>query len=159
MWLCTYCFIITLCLCHNYHQMATKSTHKCSYNSAVTLTSQLQSHIMNCLCLNNAWNQYQIMNWIAIPTITNKGSLWLGDNRWMLWYLDDIWWRHQMKTFSTFLALCADNLAVTGEFPSQRPATRSFGFFHDLRLNKRLSKQSWGGWFETPLLWADICYF
>ena len=29
---------------------------------------------------------------------------------------------------------------------SQRPVARSF----DLRLNKRLSKQSWGGWFETP---------
>ena len=33
---------------------------------------------------------------------------------------------------------------LTGEFPSQRPATRSFGVFFDLRLNKRLSKQSRG---------------
>ena len=32
---------------------------------------------------------------------------------------------------------------VTGEFPAQRPVTRSFGVFFDLRLNKRLSKQSW----------------
>ena len=38
----------------------------------------------------------------------------------------------------------------TGEFPSQRPATRSFDVFFDLSLNKRLSKQSWGWWFETP---------
>ena len=38
----------------------------------------------------------------------------------------------------------------TGEFPSQRPVTRSFDVFFDLRLNKRLSKQSWGWWFETP---------
>ena len=37
-----------------------------------------------------------------------------------------------------------------GEFPAQRPVTRSFGVFSDLRLNKRLSKQSWGWWFETP---------
>ena len=37
-----------------------------------------------------------------------------------------------------------------GEFPTQRPVTRSFGVFFDLRLNKRLSKQSWGWWFETP---------
>ena len=36
-----------------------------------------------------------------------------------------------------------------GEFPKQRPVTRSFGTFFDLRLNKRLSKQSWGWWFET----------
>ena len=37
-----------------------------------------------------------------------------------------------------------------GEFPTQRPATRSFDVFLDLRLNKRLSKQPWGWWFETP---------
>ena len=30
------------------------------------------------------------------------------------------------------------------------PVTRSFDVFFDLRLNKRLSKQSWGWWFETP---------
>ena len=30
-----------------------------------------------------------------------------------------------------------------------RPVTRSFDIFFDLRLNKRLSKQSWGWWFET----------
>ena len=39
-----------------------------------------------------------------------------------------------------------------GEFPAQRPVTRSFDVFFDLRLNKRLSKQSWGWWFETPSL-------
>ena len=32
---------------------------------------------------------------------------------------------------------------------AQRPVTRSFGVFFDLRLNKRLSKQSWCWWFET----------
>ena len=37
-----------------------------------------------------------------------------------------------------------------GEFPSQRPVTRTFCVFFDLRLNKRLSKQSWGWWFQTP---------
>ena len=36
-----------------------------------------------------------------------------------------------------------------GEFPTQRPVTRSFDVYFDLRLNKRLSKQSWGWWFET----------
>ena len=38
----------------------------------------------------------------------------------------------------------------TGEFPAQRPVTRSFDVFLDLRPNKRLSKQWWGWWFETP---------
>ena len=37
-----------------------------------------------------------------------------------------------------------------GEFPAQRPVTRSFDVFFDLRPNKRLSKQPWGWWFETP---------
>ena len=36
-----------------------------------------------------------------------------------------------------------------GEFPAQRPVTWSFDVFFDLRLNKRLSKQSWGWLFET----------
>ena len=36
-----------------------------------------------------------------------------------------------------------------GEFPTQRPVTRSFDVFFDLRLNKQLSKQPWGWWFET----------
>ena len=35
-----------------------------------------------------------------------------------------------------------------GEFPAQRPVTRSFDVFYDLRLKKRLSKQSWGWWLE-----------
>ena len=44
---------------------------------------------------------------------------------------------------------------LRGEFtgphwiPCIKPVTRSFDFFFDLRLNKRLSKQSWGWWFET----------
>ena len=37
-----------------------------------------------------------------------------------------------------------------GEFPTQRPVTRSFDVLFDLRLNKRLSKQPWGWWFEPP---------
>ena len=39
--------------------------------------------------------------------------------------------------------------------PHKRPVTRSLDVFFDLSLNKRLSKQSWGWWFETQLrpLW------
>ena len=63
------------------------------------------------------------------------------------------WWRHQMKTFSALLAICAGNSPFSGEFPTQRPLTPSFDVFLDLRLNKRLSKQPWGWWFET-LSWS-----
>ena len=55
-----------------------------------------------------------------------------------------------METLSALLAICAGNSPVTGEFPAQKPVTRSFDVFFDLRLNKRLSKQSWGWLFETP---------
>ena len=64
-------------------------------------------------------------------------------------YMQISWWRHQMETFSALLAICAGNSPVPGEFPNQRPVTRSFNVFFDLRPNKRLSKQSWGWWFET----------
>ena len=39
-----------------------------------------------------------------------------------------------METFSALLALCAGNSPVAGEFPSQRPVTRSFIVLFDLRL-------------------------
>ena len=54
-----------------------------------------------------------------------------------------------MEIFSALLAICAGNSPVPGEFPAQRPVTRSFDILFDLRLNQRLSKQSWDWWFET----------
>ena len=42
------------------------------------------------------------------------------------------WWRHQMETFSALLVICAGNSPVSGEFPAQRPVTRSFDVFLDL---------------------------
>ena len=53
------------------------------------------------------------------------------------------------KYFSALLAICVENSPVPNEFPTQRPVTLSFDVFFDLRLNKRLSKQSWGWWLET----------
>ena len=61
--------------------------------------------------------------------------------------LDDI---IKMETFSALLALCVGYSPVNGIFLAQRPVTRRFEFFFDLRLNQRLSKQSWGWWFERP---------
>ena len=50
-----------------------------------------------------------------------------------------------METFSALLAICAGNSPVHGEFLTQRPVTRGFDVFFDLRLNKRLS----GWWLKT----------
>ena len=68
----------------------------------------------------------------------------------MAWLVTSSWWRHQMETFSALLTICAGNSPVPGEFPTQKPVTQSFDIFFDLHLNKLLSKQSWGWWFETP---------
>ena len=67
------------------------------------------------------------------------------------------WWRHQMETFSTLLAICAWNSPVPSEFPTQRPVTWSFDVSFDLRRDKCLSKQSWGWWFERLArpLWSQ----
>ena len=104
------------------------------------------------------------MDWAKTTTIRDEKllSLWIRCNLYwrfdgisiMVWLskltkADESWWRHQMETFSALLAICAGNSPVTGEFPTQRPVTRSFDVYFDLRLNNRLSKQSWGWWFET----------
>ena len=47
-----------------------------------------------------------------------------------------------METLSALLALCAGNSPVTGEFSTQRPVTRFFDVFFDLRLNN--------AWVTTP---------
>ena len=61
-----------------------------------------------------------------------------------------------METFSALLAIYAGNSPVSGEFPAQRPVTRSFDIFCDLRLHERLSKHSWGWWPETPRAHCDV---
>ena len=58
------------------------------------------------------------------------------------------WWRHQMETFSTLLAICAVHRSPVNSLHKGQ-WRGALLFFFDLRLNKRLSKQSWGWWFET----------
>ena len=89
-------------------------------------------------------NEKGINPYLRFCEIRHLDIEWLY--KWKSW---DSWWRHQLETNSTVLAICAGNSQVPGEFPAQRPVTRSFDVFFDLRLNKRLSKQSWGWWFET----------
>ena len=69
--------------------------------------------------------------------------------KWYPWHNFTLW-RHRMGTFSALLAICAGNSPVPGEFPTQRPVTRSFDVYFDLCPNERLSKHSWGWWLEMP---------
>ena len=48
------------------------------------------------------------------------------------------------KSFRVTGHLCGEFTGTT-----QRPVTRRFDVYFDLRPDKRLSKQSWGWWFET----------
>ena len=58
------------------------------------------------------------------------------------------------KIFRVTDPLCGEFTGHRWIPPAQRPVTRSFATFFDLRLNKLLSKQSWGCWFET--LWRPL---
>ena len=98
--------------------------------------------------------QKYMKSWIAIVT-WQKTCVNLQSVRYLL--VTYRWWRHQTETFFPLLALCEGNIPVAGGFPSQRPVTRNFDVFLDLRLNKRLNKQSRPRWFETPShsLWRN----
>ena len=88
---------------------------------------------------------------ILFTSVDFKKSWILIPDPW-LFSTYETWWCHQIETFSALLALWAGNSTVTGELPAQSPVARSFDIFFDLRLNKQLSKQSWGWWFETSSL-------
>ena len=62
---------------------------------------------------------------------------------------DVIKWKH-FSRYWPFLALFAGNSPVTGEFSSQRPVTRSFDVFLDLRVTIQSSKQSKRRIFKAP---------
>ena len=59
------------------------------------------------------------------------------------------WWRLKREHFPRYWPFYEGNPLATGGFPSQRLMTRSFDVFCDLRLNKRLRKQSRRRWFKT----------
>ena len=67
-------------------------------------------------------------------------------------YLDFMMTSSNGNIFRVTGPLCGE-FTGPGEFSTQRPVTRSFDVFFDLRLNKRFSKQPWGWWFET-LSWS-----
>ena len=107
------------------------------------------------LLVNNTKYIMQLSNFIyfAVPVSERDHCLWESDHRHHRVHPShdpSAWWRQQMETLFKLLAICAGNSPVTGKFPAQRPVTRSFDVFFDLRRNKRLSKYPRSIWFETP---------
>ena len=74
---------------------------------------------------------------------TLQKQWWLSST--MTWHDDVIKWKH----FRVTGHLCGEFTGLRW-IPTQRPVTRNFDVFFDLRLNERLSKHSWGWWLETP---------
>ena len=69
--------------------------------------------------------------------------------QWKLCHLIS-WWRHQMETFSRHWPFVRGIHRSPVNSPHRGPVTRSFNVSFDLPMKKRLSKQWWGWWFETP---------
>ena len=94
------------------------------------------------------------------PRLRNVGRRWIMQKyttRLSVWHIIQLSlslrWRHMMTSsngniFRVTGPLCGE-FTGPGEFPTQRPVTWSFDVLFGLRLNKRLSKQPWGWWFET----------
>ena len=96
-------------------------------------------HIHSRLCLLcSRWNIFQILNYnhtisMMCPLLPNDEIDNVIRSLYCKYYLVtttqrniEPWWRHQMKTL---LAIYAGNSPVTGEFLTERPATRSFNVF------------------------------
>ena len=68
-----------------------------------------------------------------------------------------------METFSALLAICAGNSPVTVEFPAQRPVTRGFNVFFDMRQNRLVIWEAHYdvtemifGWARSELMGEDV---
>ena len=114
----------------------------------------------------NPWHQRLLaMWWMAIPSPwrprTTQGCCYmlpslpghLSKRNWSragLGELMAVYGPLSYKIVRVMMASSNENILrftglLCGEFTDP-----GFGVFFDLRLNKRLSKQSWGWWFETP---------
>ena len=100
----------------------------------------------------NGYISYTTMDVITYPRRTQCVCVFGGGGDWLNTpglMLSNMMTSSNGDIFRVTGHLCGE-FTGPGELPTQRPVTRSFDVFFDLRLNKRLSKQSWGWWFETP---------
>ena len=111
---------------------------KCQSNGVESGGDQEDNTWVDVDCAGVDWPQDSCTHQLATLDTSNHAS------RQSTWKRTWSWWRHQMEIYSALLALCHRWT------PRTKPVTQSFDVFFHLRLNKRLSKQSWGWWFETP---------
>ena len=97
--------------------------------------SVLECHPGRCVpcdCLPNGYMSYTKEAYVCLPCWNNtcRNYMMTSSNG---------------NIFRVTGPLCGE-FTGPGEFPTQRPVTRSFDVFFDLRPNKGLSKQPWGWW-------------
>ena len=109
-------------------------------NVASTLLTRLINHEWKYSWIHIKYNIYILMLYVSEQRNLHCSGPGISREN----HDDVIKWKHFLRNWP----LCGE-FTGPGEFPAQRPVTRSFDVFFDLRLNKRFSKQSWGWWFET----------
>ena len=110
-----------------------KENHVRSLLSIITSLDSFNQHVFSGMALESGW-------YMPCSHLNARG----------LDHSEISWWCNQMETFAALLALCDRWI------PAQRPVTGSFDVIFDLRLNKRLSKQSLDWWFETRRAHYDV---
>ena len=117
-------------------------------SAGTVLTTRLDIFLPTCLYFpKTSCKIFQTIRWrrpkwpSRSHEILRHLKCWLGQNA---------WWRHKMKTFSALLAICVGNSPVTDEFPHKGQWRGALMFSLICTWKKRLRKQSWGWWFETP---------
>ena len=138
--------------CHLHHPHNTDCSDSHARKTGICLSSIMLSAQLTC-CTQDAALRFSVD--LYFPSIScSKGhtikppGLLAVDLEQTKHNKISAWWCH--KNGAIFRGTGPLWGEFTGEFPSQRPVTRSSDVFFDLRLNKRLSKQLWDWWFDTP---------
>ena len=98
---------------------------KCIFiNQNVLISNKISLKFIPTSTINNMPALVQIMTW------RRPGDKPLSEA--YIWIIQIARWRNPMETFFALLVLCVGNSPVTGEFPPQRPVTRSFDVFFEL---------------------------
>ena len=136
------CFEISLCTWYDYRLPLIKT---------ITLKALLNEDDISYRMKHSFFEKEWLLQ---LTELTNAKAIPIAYQQYHITHCYQVstWWRHQMETFSALLAFSAGNTPVTGEFPAQRPVTRCFGVFFNLRPNRHLSTQWRRWWFETLLL-------
>ena len=109
--------------------------YPCSGGNTILTVSIWRSNITGYCKQHNGYIERTLVKFWTHKRLALTGELWGAFSR----------WRHQMETFWALLAISAGNSPVTGEFPTQRPVTRSLMFSLICSwINGWASKQSWG---------------